>query len=110
MQRALGRNEEEEYVKNAALVARHLAGPDRGLLFTNKTFEEVKEFFGQYSVLDYARSGFVALETITIPAGKLPQFSHSLEPQLRRLGMPVSLVNGIYFYSSIFEKPTVFSF
>jgi len=95
MQRALGRNEEESYSVNSYLVAKHLAGPDKGLFFTNKTLEEVKTFFEDYSVLDYARSGFLASETVVIPAGKLDQFSHALEPHLRSLGMPVSLKNGV---------------
>lgn len=85
---------------NSHLVSGELKGPDRGLLFTNKTEEEVRAFFADYSVPDYARSGFLASETVTIPAGKLTQFSHSLEPHLRSLGMPVSLKNGLLRWCS----------
>jgi len=95
MQRSLGQREEEAHAENSHLVSAQLKGPDRGLLFTNKTEEEVRQFFADYSVPDYARSGFLASETVTIPAGKLTQFSHSLEPHLRSLGLPVSLKNGI---------------
>lgn len=44
---------------------------------------------------DYARSGFVTPETIELPAGPLPDFSHSIEPHLRQLGMPTSLQKGV---------------
>jgi mRNA turnover protein 4 len=95
MQRALGLDEESAYSENAHLVSAHLKGPDKGLFFTNEDFDEVKTFFESFSVSDYARSGFKASETVTIPEGKLTQFSHSLEPHLRSLGMPVSLKNGV---------------
>jgi len=45
--------------------------------------------------MEYARSGFVTPETIELPEGPLPQFQHSMEPQLRQLGMPTSLQKGI---------------
>lgn len=44
---------------------------------------------------DYARSGFVPSETIVLPAGPLPDFSHSIEPHLRQLGMPTALLKGV---------------
>ena len=114
MQRALGLAEDSAYSENSHKISAYLKGPDRGLFFTNEDFDEVKSFFESFSVLvcwgvrfgsirfltnqniqDYARSGFKASETVTIPAGKLTQFSHSLEPHLRSLGMPVSLKNGL---------------
>ena len=95
MQLALGRTVEEEYMENSHCVAKHLRGPDRGLLFTNKSLEETKQFFKDFSKPDYARSGFLASETVRLEAGPLPQFSHSLEPHLRSLGLPTTLQNGI---------------
>jgi mRNA turnover protein 4 len=45
--------------------------------------------------MDYARSGFVATETVTLPAGPLP-YAHSMEPYLRNeLGMPTALRNAV---------------
>lgn len=45
--------------------------------------------------MEYARSGFVTPETVELPKGPLPQFQHSMEPQLRQLGMPTSLQKGV---------------
>jgi len=45
--------------------------------------------------MEYARSGFVAPETVELSEGPLPQFQHSMEPQLRQLGMPTSLKKGV---------------
>lgn len=50
-----------------------------------KNFEEI----------EYARSGFMAPELIELPEGPLPQFQHSMEPQLRELGMPTALQQGV---------------
>ena len=49
----------------------------------------------EYGEDDYARSGFVAQETIILPAGPLEDFAHSIEPHLRVLGMPTSLQKGV---------------
>lgn len=52
-------------------------------------------FFKDYKVTEYARSGFVSKETVTLDAGPLTQFSHAIEPHLRQLGLPTSLVKGV---------------
>lgn len=44
---------------------------------------------------DYARAGHIPRETITIPEGPLPQFAFSMEPQLRKLGLPTKLDKGM---------------
>lgn len=49
----------------------------------------------KYGEEDYARSGFVATETIELTEGPLPDFSHSIEPHLRKLGLPTSLQKGV---------------
>lgn len=66
-----------------------------GLLFTNSTKDEVIDYFNTYSCPDFARSGNVATDDVTIQAGPLTQFQHTMEPQLRQLGMHTSLVKGI---------------
>lgn len=48
-----------------------------------------------YNENDYARSGFTTSETIKLSAGPLPNFSHSIEPHLRQLGLPTSLQKGV---------------
>ncbi|KAJ4440434.1 mRNA turnover protein 4 homolog [Periplaneta americana] len=90
----LGKTKETEVQNKLHKLAKQLIG-QCGLLFTNKEMEEVLDWFENYSESDYARSGNVAIETITLPAGPLPQFPHSIEPHLRQLGMPTSLQKGV---------------
>jgi len=52
-------------------------------------------WFAQYGEADYARSGNPATETVSIPEGPQAQFSHTMEPQLRKLGLPTVLKRGI---------------
>ncbi|KAK0163333.1 hypothetical protein PV327_007027 [Microctonus hyperodae] len=66
-----------------------------GLLFTNKPHKKVQKLLTDYSEEDYARSGFVVSETIVLPEGPLPDFSHAIEPHLRQLGMPTALQKGV---------------
>lgn len=45
---------------------------------------------------EFARAGFVPSEAITIAEGPLPaEFIYSMEPLLRKLGMPTLLKKGI---------------
>ncbi|KAG5669791.1 hypothetical protein PVAND_000084 [Polypedilum vanderplanki] len=67
----------------------------RGLLFTTHDKETVCDWFKDYSSEEFARSGFKATETVKLPEGPLPDFSHALEPHLRKLGMPTKLQKGI---------------
>lgn len=75
----------------------------RGLLFTSHDRDTVVEWFEEYSAAEFARSGFVASETVTLPAGPLPDFSHAIEPHLRKLGMPTKLERGIVTLISEYE-------
>lgn len=69
------------------------------MLFTNKTPEEVKNYFQEFVKPDYARSGAIATETISLPEGPVKRGAdpvpHNMEPLLRSLGMPTALKNGI---------------
>lgn len=86
----------------------------RGLLFTTHDKETVVtirwdtiymqyfilqrfqiDWFDEYSAAEFARSGFKAQETVKLPEGPLPDFSHAIEPHLRKLGMPTKLERGI---------------
>jgi len=91
---ALGRIPEEEYKKNIHFLSKRLTG-QCGILFTNKSIEDVVSFFESYEEPDYARSGNIAKLTVDLPAGPLEQFSHAIEPQLRQLGMPSCLQKGV---------------
>ena len=71
----------------------HLHG-SVGLLFTNKSKAEVEEWFKTFSDSDFARSGFTAIESVSLDSGPLEQFPHNMEPQLRQLGLPTALKKG----------------
>ena len=51
-------------------------------------------YFDDYRVIDYARSGTEATQTVVLEEGPLPEFSHSMEPQLRQLGLTTTLKKG----------------
>ncbi|KAK8772622.1 hypothetical protein V5799_024136 [Amblyomma americanum] len=52
-------------------------------------------WFDEYRDADFARAGFRATQRVLLDQGPLPQFQHSLEPHLRRLGLPTSLQKGV---------------
>lgn len=94
MMKALGKGPEDEYKENLHKVTKHLEG-QKGLLFTNKSKDEVIEHFNLYKEVDYARSGNKATSDFTVNAGPLEQFQHSMEPNLRQLGLPTVLNKGV---------------
>lgn len=96
---ALGRNAEEEYRENLHKLTGKLRG-ETGLLFTNSTKEEVQKYFGGFKEGDFARSGNLAQQTVHLEEGPLRAFSHSIEPHLRKLGLPTALKKGIVTLTS----------
>jgi len=94
LSKALGGTEAEEYAAGLAMLAKCLRN-ECGLLATNQARAEVEEYFGGLQEADFARTGGIATETVVLDKGPLPEFSHSMEPQLRQLGLPVSLVRGV---------------
>ncbi|CAL1682088.1 unnamed protein product [Lasius platythorax] len=66
-----------------------------GLLFTNRPKKQVIEWAQECEEIELAHSGFVTPQTVELPEGPLSQFPHSMEPQLRQLGMPTSLQKGV---------------
>ncbi|KAF6019743.1 MRTO4 [Bugula neritina] len=91
---ALGRTAEDEYKDNLHHICSELKG-QMGLFFTNSTKEEVLRWFENYRELDYARSGCEALQTVVLESGPLNDFPYSMEPQLRKLGLPTALQRGV---------------
>lgn len=89
-----GRTPEEEIADDLHKLSDTLKG-QCGLLFTDESKEYVTKWFAEYTVEDYARSGFKATSTITVKEGPLKQFAHSMEPYLRQLGLPTSLDRGV---------------
>ncbi|KAM7356586.1 ribosomal protein LP0-like [Cochliomyia hominivorax] len=94
MQIALGRTKSEEVEVDLHKLSKRLTG-QVGLLFTEKSKTEVLEWANNYGAIEYARSGFVATETVTLPEGPLEEFAHSIEQHLRALGMPTLLKKGV---------------
>jgi mRNA turnover protein 4 len=70
-----------------------------GLLFTNDPLEKISAMFDEHRALDYARSGCVATDDVVFPKGPLKRgqdpIPHNMEVQLRNLGLPTCLVNGV---------------
>ncbi|XP_029908140.1 mRNA turnover protein 4 homolog isoform X1 [Myripristis murdjan] len=91
---ALGKGQTDEYKDNLHKVSKHLRG-EVGVLFTNKTKDEVQEYFSHFKEMDYARSGNKAQMDVVLDEGPLKQFPHSMEPQLRQLGLPTALKKGV---------------
>ncbi|XP_043857491.1 mRNA turnover protein 4 homolog [Dromiciops gliroides] len=99
---ALGRGAAEEYKDNLHQVSKKLRG-EVGLLFTDRTKKEVNEWFSKYTEMDYARAGNKATFTVSLDAGPLDQFPHSMEPQLRQLGLPTALKKGVVTLTSDYQ-------
>uniref|UniRef100_A0A2I3G1R7 Ribosome assembly factor mrt4 n=1 Tax=Nomascus leucogenys TaxID=61853 RepID=A0A2I3G1R7_NOMLE len=99
---ALGRSPSDEYKDNLHQVSKRLRG-EVGLLFTNRTKEEVNEWFTKYTEMDYARAGNTAAFPVSLDPGPLEQFPHSMEPQLRQLGLPTALKRGVVTLLSDYE-------
>lgn len=91
---ALGRSKEDECKENVHEISKRLKG-QCGILFTDKSSEEVFKYFNKHVESDYARSGNIASETVTLKPGPLEQFPFNMEPYLRQLGLPTSLQKGV---------------
>jgi mRNA turnover protein 4 len=105
MAKALGTTPESSLQPNTHLLSAHLNG-NVGLLFTNREPASIIEHFNTHSEIDFARAGTPASRSFTVPAGMVytmggeiaadddVPMAHSLEPELRKLNMPTSLVKG----------------
>ncbi|KAL2865121.1 ribosome assembly factor MRT4 [Aspergillus lucknowensis] len=102
---ALGHNPESEAAENLHLISPYLTGAV-GLLFTSRDPTSVTDYFDSFRPLDFARAGTEATRSFSIPAGlvysragEIPTsedepISHTIEPELRKLGVPTRLVKG----------------
>lgn len=102
---ALGHNPETEAGTNIHQVTPYLTGAV-GLLFTSRAPDAATAYFESFRPADFARAGTVATRGFTIPnglvysrAGEIPAsedepVSHTIEPELRKLGVPTRLVKG----------------
>nr|DAD28087.1 TPA_asm: hypothetical protein HUJ06_029555 [Nelumbo nucifera] len=94
MQISLGRSIADEVRPGIHKVSKILRG-NAGLYFTNLPKEEVERLFEQYEEYDFARTGSTATEKVELKEGPLDQFTHEMEPFLRKQGMPVRLNKGV---------------
>ncbi|KAH9883878.1 ribosomal protein L10 [Xylariomycetidae sp. FL2044] len=105
MSRALGHSPEDSYADNIYKLSSYLSGTV-GLLFTNRPPDALLSYFETLSQVDFARAGVTATRDFVIPygtvystGGEVPEehdvpLGHTLEPELRRLGMPTRMVKG----------------
>ncbi|KAL7780763.1 ribosomal protein L10 domain-containing protein [Trichoderma afarasin] len=105
MAKALGQTAEEAIVPGIEGLAPHITGTV-GLLLTNRPVDTVLDYLNSISPVDFARAGVTASRTFTIPpgvvyatAGEVPKendipLQHTIEPELRRLGVPTRMVKG----------------
>ncbi|KAI5919962.1 ribosomal protein L10-domain-containing protein [Camillea tinctor] len=103
--RALGQSPEDSHMENIYKLNKYLKG-NVGLLFTNRAPDAVLAYLSSLSQVDFARAGAVAPRGFTIPygvvystGGEVPPehdvpLGHTLEPELRRLGVPTRMVKG----------------
>ncbi|CAH2318377.1 mRNA turnover 4 homolog [Pelobates cultripes] len=99
---ALGKGPCDEYKDNLHKLSKCLKG-EVGVLFTNRTAQEVKEWFDQFKETDFSRAGNKATHDVVLDVGPLEQFPHSMEPQLRQLGLPTALKKGVITLLSDYE-------
>lgn len=73
----------------------HLAG-NCGLIFTKGDPQELVNFFKDWKVETKLNPGQEASETVLVPQGKgsFKKHSHTIEPYLRKLGLPTRLDSG----------------
>uniref|UniRef100_A0A7S0S169 Ribosome assembly factor mrt4 n=1 Tax=Chlamydomonas leiostraca TaxID=1034604 RepID=A0A7S0S169_9CHLO len=95
---ALGRSEADELRTNLSQLSARLKG-QVGLFFTRLPREEVAAKFDEFEVEDYARAGSKAAHNFSLQEGPLsgPQgpLPHTMEPQLRKLGLATRLNKGV---------------
>lgn len=105
MAKALGQTPEEAAAPGIEAISRLLTG-NVGLVFTNRSAESILAYFNGLVLVDFARAGVTATRTFTIPtgvvyatAGEVPAendipLEHTMEPELRKLGVPTRMVKG----------------
>ncbi|KAL7626045.1 mRNA turnover and ribosome assembly protein [Parahypoxylon ruwenzoriense] len=105
MTAALGRDPEHACADGIHALTPYIRGTV-GLLFTNRPSDAILSHLTNLLKIDFARAGAVAPRSFTIPygavyatAGEVPAeydvpIGHTIEPELRRLGVPVRMVKG----------------
>lgn len=95
---AVGKSDAEEYKADLHRLAADIRG-NSALLFTKLPQADVQQMVESFEVMDYARAGAQATEEFAIPAGPVLQYgeaiAHTMEPTLRKHGMPTKLNKGV---------------
>ncbi|KAL1406895.1 mRNA turnover and ribosome assembly protein [Vanrija albida] len=104
MAKALGVSAETEYEEGIGAIGRQLKG-QIGIFCTSHPVADTLEWFETWSKKEYARQGAKAAFDVALPEGPLltpwteenngDPFPHSMDPQLRALGLDTSLVRGV---------------
>ncbi|XP_010460404.1 PREDICTED: mRNA turnover protein 4 homolog [Camelina sativa] len=93
MQVALGRSASDEIRSGLYKVSKLING-NAGLLATDMPKEEVESLFNAYEDAYFSKTGRIAAETVELKEGPLEQFTHDMEPFLRKQKLPVRLNKG----------------
>lgn len=105
MSRALGTTPEDALADGIHSLTRYLTG-NVALLLTNRAPADIATYFADFHPVDFARAGVVASRDFVIPpgvvyatGGAVPAeydvpLGHTIEPELRRLGVPTRMVKG----------------
>lgn len=95
---ALGKSQHDEQKLNLHLVSDRIKG-DVGLFFTMLPRQAVQELFDTFHVADYARAGAKATLDFALSEGPVDgphgPMAHTLEPTLRKHGVPSKLNKGV---------------
>lgn len=105
MAKALGLTPETEHLPGLSRLTPFLKG-DVGLLCTHRSPDEITAYFATYTQTSFARAGIAASQTFVLPAGVVHSqggqiaaeddvpVQHSVEPMLRKWGLPTRLEKG----------------
>ena len=103
--KALGQSPSEAIAPGVEDLTQYLTG-NVGLVLTNRPVQDILTYFDNFAPVDFARAGATATRSFTIPAGVVyatagevstendVPLEHSIEPELRRLGVPTRMVKG----------------
>jgi mRNA turnover protein 4 len=111
MSKALGTTPETAHAEASHLLSKYLSNPSspldtHGLLFTNREPQNLLSYTRNFSATDFARAGTASNRDFIIPAGQVYSTAgeiareddvplvHSMEPELRGLGVPTRLEKG----------------
>ncbi|KAI4088617.1 MAG: hypothetical protein LQ344_005956 [Seirophora lacunosa] len=114
MAKALGDSPSTEPHPSTSVLSAHLTGPC-GLIFSHRDPPSLLSYFSTFHPRSYARAGTISTRAFTLPsgllysrAGEVPAsedvpLAHSIEPTLRKLGVPTRLLKGTVELDEPFE-------